>query len=426
MKLSRVRVPWLRYSLRTALIAVTLLCIVLGTWASRSLRQRDALAALKAAHEDTSFEWHYDYEVDENGESRSGDPPGPAWLRDWLGIDFFANVATLELDLAVVDLWRVRDFPALRTLSLSDGHAGITDDDLAPLAELHDLKRLDISLLPITGEGLAQLARRSSLREFSLSYCANVTDAGIATIGNITSLRKLDIRDCPQVSNAGLRELRRLTQLEELHVRFGNRHQIDDGWLDAVAAMPRLRSLAVWFGDRKAGDGLRHLADCGRLESLELFGNRGLTDSALAHLPALPMLKRLYLNRCERLTDEGLGVLVRLPKLETLFVSGKSQMSDGAVRHLQEAPALETVIFDPPLTDAGIELLLACPQLRRLSLINCGAITDEGLPKLAQLSNLRELYIASVSDAGPSENAVARLRKMLPGCVIGSNVKKPP
>ena len=84
-----------QYSLRTLLLVMTLACIGmswLGVKMQQARKQREAVEAIEKLGG-----WvHYDYQVDQSGRWHFGAvPPGPAWLRNGLGEDFFSTVVDI-------------------------------------------------------------------------------------------------------------------------------------------------------------------------------------------------------------------------------------------------------------------------------------------------------------------------------------------
>src|SRR5262245_56517524 len=85
---------WFSFSLRTLFIAVTIFGTWLGVRVTRAIEQRDAVAAIRAAASDV--EVFYDCQIDESGAYISdAQAPGPEWLRQLIGIDYFANVVLI-------------------------------------------------------------------------------------------------------------------------------------------------------------------------------------------------------------------------------------------------------------------------------------------------------------------------------------------
>ena len=94
---------WFRPGVCAFLIAVALLCGVLGTWVRGAVRQRGTVAALTRADEDVTVK--YGYELDDAFEWVGGEPPRPPWLRELLGIDFFATVRAVDIPNATDARW---------------------------------------------------------------------------------------------------------------------------------------------------------------------------------------------------------------------------------------------------------------------------------------------------------------------------------
>ena len=74
-----------------------------------------------------------------------GRPWAPAWLRNWLGDEFFQEVTSVQFL-----------------------NRPLTDHDLAPLESLDRLEELAISGAPITDSGLKHIANLKELRILSL------------------------------------------------------------------------------------------------------------------------------------------------------------------------------------------------------------------------------------------------------------------
>src|SRR5688572_22036394 len=89
---------WIRFSLRTLLILLTLACLWLGWQAKRARDQRQAIATIRAAAGTVL----YTYQFDANGVfadyGNKLKPLAPAWLRDALGQDFFISIHDVKID----------------------------------------------------------------------------------------------------------------------------------------------------------------------------------------------------------------------------------------------------------------------------------------------------------------------------------------
>ena len=92
---------WFRYSLRTFLLVIALLCVWLGIQVNAARRQRDMVAAILRAF----GEVHFDYQMVPGKSGKPGDfvidrnspPPGPAWLREFIGEDYFQTAIGVSL-----------------------------------------------------------------------------------------------------------------------------------------------------------------------------------------------------------------------------------------------------------------------------------------------------------------------------------------
>ena len=102
----------------------------------------------------------------------------------------------------------------LRVLSVSD--TGIHDDQLAKISKMTSLTSLDLSALPITDKGVAQISHLP-LRELRLTWTA-ITDPALATVARCRSLESLYLTFCKNITDAGLVPLAQLSNLTYLGV----------------------------------------------------------------------------------------------------------------------------------------------------------------------------------------------------------------
>ena len=169
---------WLRFSLRTLLIAITIVCIWLGFELNRARARRTAILA-----------------VEDLGGTYGVHIMGPAWLRKMMGDDkcfydaarvsfgpltyrakkdrpfdddalrrsieplnTFTKFQTLDLvssDISDAGLKHLKGLHNLETLRLTD--TGVSDQGIDDLTDLKSLHRLQIERTKITDEGIARL-----------------------------------------------------------------------------------------------------------------------------------------------------------------------------------------------------------------------------------------------------------------------------
>ena len=103
---------WFRLSLRTLFVLLTVACLWVGWISHRADQQRQVVEWV------TELNGYvlYDYEMDENSRiAKDADPPGPDWLRDLIGVDYFANVLLVNFNRT-----QVRDPTPLANLKSLD------------------------------------------------------------------------------------------------------------------------------------------------------------------------------------------------------------------------------------------------------------------------------------------------------------------
>ena len=169
------RPRWLQFSLRTLFVVVTVFCIWMGFTAKRARDQRLAVEVLLELGGTVAYEHEVDGEgniYDEIGVSFSGiirfvpilqpikrpAPPGPEWLRQLMGDEFFYSVAIIRLNKSQVNdlsLAAIRRLPNLNTLVLIGPE--ITYAELVQLEGLTNLQTLDLRFIKVTGEGVFNL-----------------------------------------------------------------------------------------------------------------------------------------------------------------------------------------------------------------------------------------------------------------------------
>ncbi len=122
----------LRYSLRTLLVLVTLLCVILGNRASQFARQRQAASAIRSRGGTVVY-------FDDAYGRRGHGSETRAWLREFFGLRW-PNIVFLHGDEVTDEVLR---------------------DEVLPLRSLAAVGMTDVS---VTNEGLGQLSSLESLK----------------------------------------------------------------------------------------------------------------------------------------------------------------------------------------------------------------------------------------------------------------------
>ena len=261
------------------LIVMTIVAAILGLWVQRNQKQKDTIAQLRLL----GGEVHYTHQIEENSEglpvpTGDADPPGPSWLRQQMGIDSFATVASVTLPgddsfapshvlwkssctLVMPDLFR---FSELQSLDLRA--FDIREDDLPGFKELERLESLKLYLVPISVEGCRHIGKLKQLKELWIGKC--------------------------EISHNGLDYFRNLTNLTQL----------------------------AFYGERVSGTGLSCLEEMHKLKKLDLRLS-DTTDEDLKYLADLVSLEELYLDETP-ISGPGVIHLIMLPNLRIISIEG--------------------------------------------------------------------------------------------------------
>lgn len=203
---------WLRVRLRTVLVAVSLLCLLLGVIAARAQRQRLAVGRLLELGARPS----YDYQPLQN---RPAIPS--SWLWRMGLVDYFHSVTCVHFDKPLehdTDLAVLQELPQLGAVFLEETH--VSDKALAYLRGLPRLTMVGIGNETATDDAIALLSQLTQLEQLYVGVdCAShVTDAGVAPLAKLTRLKQLWIENSHQISDAGMKRLEGLN-LSVLSVR---------------------------------------------------------------------------------------------------------------------------------------------------------------------------------------------------------------
>jgi hypothetical protein len=208
---------WLRFSLRTALVLTTAICVWLAREAWLAREQADAIRKLQVTGGHIAFDFQLD---DQENWKRDPEPFAPAWLRSAVGEDYFRDVVIVNLDEGSDptddDLAAVRRLTSLRQLTLYN-RPRLTDACLQHISGLRDLRWLALNGTQITGTGLRYIKGLNRLEGFSADH-APITDEGLSHLQHLKSLRFLMLNHT-NVTDAGMTYLSGLASLESLQLR---------------------------------------------------------------------------------------------------------------------------------------------------------------------------------------------------------------
>jgi hypothetical protein len=198
-----------RRRLALSLRALLLLVLVFGLWLGRQVHlARQQVLAIRAI-QNHGGNVRFDYTL----------TPDPAWLRRFVGDEFFREIAAVWFSAKPIDpsIWpHLRGQAGLRQLDLIGAHVG--DEDLDQLRGLRRLRSLDLTSSP------------------------RVTDAGIAKLVHLEGLEAL-VLDFTGVSDDGLLQLKALPRLRKIWVTTSEGRVTPEGVERLKAEMPQLESV---------------------------------------------------------------------------------------------------------------------------------------------------------------------------------------
>jgi hypothetical protein len=175
----------LRFSLRSALVLLTTICIVTGFFVERARQQQRAVEALLAVY----AEIQYDCDTGARQTALERYKSIVVNCRHsvvWVVLDApAANDETME---------HLHSLPHLRVLMITEG-SDVSSDGLAHLKVVPGLQHLVLASGRIDDRGLAHVASLPNLEELHIEHQRRITDQGIQQLAALNKLRRLLLID---------------------------------------------------------------------------------------------------------------------------------------------------------------------------------------------------------------------------------------
>ena len=263
------------------------------------------------------------------------------------------NLRVLELCYSGVrdsHLSYLTNLPMLEELNLDSCPAG--DWALSHLAENNvtpNLTSLDLADTDVTDVGAAHLPKFTKMTRLSLFYC-NISNVGLRHLASMPSLEALNL-DSRDIGDDGLSFLCGLKNLKSLDLFSG---RITDAGCAHLSKIKSLESLELCGGG--IGDiGCAYIASLDNLSSLNLSQNERITNRGAASLAALTNLKALNLSNT-KVTSAALRFLGGLLKLQSLAMYGCRGIEDSEGLHAlqQELPSLRCLRLNSASDNDGV------------------------------------------------------------------------
>ena len=211
---------WFRFSLRTLMLLVALAGIPMG-WVGWKINRARNQGAVVAELQKMNAKFLYDYQVvRKNGDLAYGhlQPPGPKWLFDLLGKEYFIEVSQVTIigqQATDETIALIAKLPGVLRVNLST-RRGITDSGLIHFAGMHNLEVVNLDSDRITGTGMVHLEGLRRLK--SLGASGWITDASLEYISRLERLEVLNIADVAQITDIGLAHIAKLHNLKSLRL----------------------------------------------------------------------------------------------------------------------------------------------------------------------------------------------------------------
>jgi Leucine-rich repeat (LRR) protein len=302
------------------------------------------------------------------------------------------DLEELELgDLAVTslgegDLAIIRNLPKLRCLKLPSfdatqpawrcitqvrglrrldaGYTEVDDTDVPRFSELQHLRSLRIGV--IGPNALSVLADLPELEELDiLRFSAGTTKPDFSIARRVTWLR------IGAVSGERARNIALPKGLQRLDVDYGTIPQLD---LRSAGEVGHIQvDLAREYRYRNVNTNLDHLSACRKLKELDLQDPTASDVKAVASITSLSDLALVHQDECSTTGDDGVRHVAALKNLKSLIIQD-FQSGDGAI-------------------DAGMDILLDFPNLRRLELAGLPGMSEKRLDAVLVMKDLRSLKL---------------------------------
>ena len=119
----------------------------------------------------------------------------------------------------------------------------ITDETIAPLADMPNLIELDLSRTAITDEGLKAISGLTNLTHLNLNN-TEVSDAGLAHLAGLHNLTYLNVYGCKNVTDAGLAHVDSIRTLSKVYI--WQSAVTDDGVAKFKTSLPGTEVVGGW------------------------------------------------------------------------------------------------------------------------------------------------------------------------------------
>jgi Leucine-rich repeat (LRR) protein len=148
-----------------------------------------------------------------------------------------------------------------------------------------------------------EVGGRSTVVEVRLSRLPSVREGDLAALASLPNLQKLELHKI-QMEDADLAHLQGLAHLQELEIGY---NLVSDKGLAHLKGLTSVKVLSL-HGDQVGDAGVAHLKGLTNLERLKLTSTK-VTNVGLQNLGGLTKVTSLALSGCTDVSDDGLAAL---------------------------------------------------------------------------------------------------------------------
>ncbi|MBP5622438.1 MAG: hypothetical protein J6X44_10525 [Thermoguttaceae bacterium] len=338
-------------------------------------------------------------------------------------------------------LAQFKDLKKVKSATIQN--SSITGETLNMLATYPELTSLDIRRnVELKSKDLDAIASMPKLEKI-LAYYNSFNSLAAKRIAKSSTVKVVDLRACSDVDDAACRYLAEMQTLEEVYFRF----LITDAGVEYLAAAPNLKF--VEFQDCPIdNDCAPSIVKFPALTGLRVFRSKAFDDEGVKQIAGMK-LERLEL-RDLNVSSEGVLALKDMATLRSVELSELSNVEADALLTVCAAwkdveslnffsmksndETVKTIVANMPnlksltlrasvgeLSDASIDEICKLQNLETLDLRENGALTFDGMKKLANIKSLRRIYVkgTKLGDSSPdAEAARDEIKKINSKCAI--------
>ncbi|PXF46985.1 putative F-box/LRR-repeat protein [Gracilariopsis chorda] len=303
----------------------------------------------------------------------------------------------------------ILSLPNLRELLVSANHH-LTLDAIRDLPSCSQLQTLELSYCTGLGgeqsvEGGQLIARLTHLRTLSVAYW-NIADQFVEHVSHLPHLETLDLSMCNRLTSRSCFHLaRNAKRLRNLKFRC-SMHLTDSG-LRALAACSNLESVNFSLARRISDAGVQVFGDAQAMPNLHtvlLSQCHMLTDAGVSHLSSNQAIRRLDLSYCDCLTERIAHPLTRLRNLEEIDLTGCQGITDQVVQVLAQCTSLRSIslAYCSRLTDASVSALCSSARKEPYSSVDLRNCCDISVTALTNLSSRCQTLKSALQEKVPA------------------------